>query len=115
MLQVVDDVTVNAKTDKPAIALKVLENNDAVYQNTWNDAADYNITNSVPYRIVSIVPDMTYFDTYYYQITDTISSVLLRHGQRKGLLRFRQRRYVMRWKHPPQPERAERSSPAAIP
>lgn len=74
MLQVVDDVTVNAKTDKPAIALKVLENNDAVYQNTWNDAADYNITNSVPYRIVSIVPDMTYFDTYYYQITDTISS-----------------------------------------
>ena len=24
--------------------------------------------------IVSIVPDMTYFDTYYYQITDTISS-----------------------------------------
>ncbi|MEA4915048.1 MAG: SpaH/EbpB family LPXTG-anchored major pilin [Christensenella sp.] len=74
MLQVVDNVTVNAKTDKPAIALKVLENNDAVYQNTWNDAADYNITNSVPYRIVSIVPDMTYFDTYYYQITDTISS-----------------------------------------
>ncbi len=74
MLQVVDDVTVNAKTDKPAIALKVLENNDSVYKDTWNDAADYSITNSVPYRIVSIVPDMTYFDTYYYQITDTISS-----------------------------------------
>ena len=74
ILQVVDNVTVTAKTDKPAIALKVKENNDATYQNTWNDAADYNITNSVPYRIVSIVPDMTYFDTYYYQITDTISS-----------------------------------------
>ncbi len=74
ILQVVDNVTVTAKTDKPAIALKVLENNETGYQNTWNDAADYNITNSVPYRIVSIVPDMTYFDTYYYQITDTISS-----------------------------------------
>ena len=74
ILQVVDNVTVTAKTDKPAIALKVKENNDTTYQNTWNDAADYNITNSVPYRIVSIVPDMTYFDTYYYQITDTISS-----------------------------------------
>ena len=48
MLQVVDDVTVNAKTDKPAIALKVLENNDSVYKDTWNDAADYSITNSVP-------------------------------------------------------------------
>lgn len=74
ILQVVDDVTVTAKTDKPAIALKVKENNDATYHDTWNDAADYNITNAVPYRIVSIVPDMTYFDTYYYQITDTISS-----------------------------------------
>ena len=74
ILQVVDDVTVTAKTDKPAIALKVKENNDATYKDTWNDAADYNMTNSVPYRIVSIVPDMTYFDTYYYQITDTISS-----------------------------------------
>ena len=74
ILQVVNDVTVTAKTDKPAIALKVKENNDATYKNTWNDAADYNITNPVPYRIVSIVPDMTYFDTYYYQITDTISS-----------------------------------------
>jgi len=74
ILQVVNDVTVNAKTDKPAIALKVLENNDATYQNSWNDAADYSVGDSVPYRIVSIVPDMTYFDTYYYQITDTISS-----------------------------------------
>ncbi|MPM76687.1 hypothetical protein SDC9_123686 [bioreactor metagenome] len=69
-----DNVTVSAKTDKPAIALKVLENNDGTYKNTWNDAADYSIGTAVPYRIVSIVPDMTYYDTYYYQMTDTISS-----------------------------------------
>ena len=74
LLQVVDNVTVSAKTDKPAIALKVLENNDGTYKNTWNDAADYSIRTAVPYRIVSIVPDMTYYDTYYYQMTDTISS-----------------------------------------
>lgn len=74
LLQVVDNVTVSAKTDKPAIALKVLENNDGTYKNTWNDAADYSIGTAVPYRIVSIVPDMTYYDTYYYHMTDTISS-----------------------------------------
>lgn len=74
VLQVVDDVQISAKTDKPAIALKVLENNDLVYQDSWNDAADYSIGDAVPYRIVSIVPDMTYFDTYFYEITDTISS-----------------------------------------
>ena len=74
LLQVVDNVTVSTKTDKPAIALKVMENNDGTYKNTWNDAADYSIGSTVPYRIVSIVPDMTYYDTYYYQMTDTISS-----------------------------------------
>ena len=74
LLQVVDNVTVSAKTDKPAIALKVKENNDGTYKDTWNDAADYSIGSAVPYRIVGIVPDMTYFDTYYYQITDTISA-----------------------------------------
>ena len=74
MLQVLGDVTVTAKTDKPAIALKVLENNDATYHDSWNDAADYSIGDDVPYRIVSVIPDMTYFDTYYYQITDTISN-----------------------------------------
>ena len=74
LLQVVDNVTVSAKTDKPAIALKVKENNDGTYKDTWNDAADYSIGSAVPYRIVGIVPDMTYFDTYYYQMTDTISA-----------------------------------------
>lgn len=74
MLQVLDDVTVAAKTDKPSIALKVLENNDSTYKNSWNDAADYSIGSDVPYRIVSLVPDMTNFDTYYYKITDNISN-----------------------------------------
>jgi hypothetical protein len=40
-----------------------MENNDSAYKNTWNDAADYSIGTAVPYRIVSIVPDMTYYDT----------------------------------------------------
>jgi fimbrial isopeptide formation D2 family protein/LPXTG-motif cell wall-anchored protein len=73
ILQVVDDVVVSAKTDKPAITLKVRENNDVTYKNTWNDAADYNVTDNVPYRIVSLVPDMSSFETYYYKITDTLS------------------------------------------
>ncbi|MBC3886753.1 SpaH/EbpB family LPXTG-anchored major pilin [Acetobacterium paludosum] len=74
MLQVLDDVSVAAKTDKPSIALKVLENNDSTYKNSWNDAADYSIGSDVPYRIVSLVPDMTNFSTYNYKITDTIST-----------------------------------------
>lgn len=74
MLRVLGDETVAAKTDKPAIALKVLENNDKTYTNTWNDAADYSIGADVTYRIVSLVPDMSNFNNYYYKITDTISN-----------------------------------------
>lgn len=73
ILQVVNDVTVNAKTDSPAVAKKVLEDNDATYKDTWNDAADYDIGDAVPFRLVGLVPNMSYYDTYYYQFTDTLS------------------------------------------
>lgn len=76
MLQVVGDVEVTAKTDKPAVAKKVLENNDAAHHDTWNDAADYSIGDAVPFRIVGLVPDMSNFSTYYYQIADTLSAGL---------------------------------------
>ena len=76
MLQVLGDVTVAAKTDKPAVAKKVLENNDATYQDTWNDAADYSIGDDVSFRVVGLIPDMTYYDTYSYVFTDTMSSGL---------------------------------------
>jgi fimbrial isopeptide formation D2 family protein/LPXTG-motif cell wall-anchored protein len=83
MLQVLDDVTVAAKTDKPAIALKVLENNDSTYKDSWNDAADYSIGDAVPYRIVGLVPDMTNFSTYDYKITDTITGSTYKDGSAK--------------------------------
>lgn len=76
MLQVGGSVTVNAKADVPSVTKKVLENNDTTYQNTWNDAADYSIGDSVPFRLVGTVPDMTGYTKYTYQFTDTVSGGL---------------------------------------
>lgn len=76
ILEVVDDVTVAAKTDKPAVAKKIKENNDSSYKDTWNDAADYNIGDAVPFRVVGLVPDMSYYDTYTYEFTDALSAGL---------------------------------------
>ncbi len=76
MLQILGNVTVAAKTDKPAIAKKVLENNDATYQDTWNDAADYSIGDDVSFRIVGLIPSMDYYSTYAYTMTDTLSDGL---------------------------------------
>ncbi len=76
ILQVLGDVTVSAKTDTPAIAKKVFENNDPTYAGTWNDAADYSMGSAVPFRLVGLVPNMSNYQTYYYQITDTLSTAL---------------------------------------
>ncbi len=76
MLQVLGDVTVAAKTDKPAVAKKVEELDAGTYTGSWNDAADYSIGDAVHFRIVGLVPDMTYFDTYFYAFTDTLSDGL---------------------------------------
>lgn len=70
------DLTVAAKADSPSIVKKVKENNDPAYQNTWNDAADYNIGDEVPFRIVGLVPNMTDYLTYKYKMSDTLSSGL---------------------------------------
>jgi len=74
ILQVMGNVSVTAKTDKPAVMKKVLENNDAAHHDTWNDAADYNIGDNVPYRDVGLIPSMEFFDTYSYTLTDNIES-----------------------------------------
>lgn len=76
MLQVVGNVSVAAKTDSPTVTKKVLENNDAKYKNTWNDAADYSIGDTVPFRLVGYVPDMSNYKTYTYQFNDTLSTGL---------------------------------------
>lgn len=70
------NTTIAAKTDKPAIVKKVKENNHPTYANSWNDAADYNVGDSVPFRIVGLVPDMTHYSTYSFKITDTPSAGL---------------------------------------
>jgi fimbrial isopeptide formation D2 family protein/LPXTG-motif cell wall-anchored protein len=76
MLQVVGDMTVDAKTDSPSVTKKVLENNDGTYKNTWNDAADYSIGDSVPFRLTGLVPNMSNYKTYTYQFNDTLSGGL---------------------------------------
>jgi len=76
ILQVVDNVTVDAKTDSPSVAKKVMENNDTTYADTWNDAADYSIGDAVPFRIVGLVPNMSNYTSYSYMFTDTLSGGL---------------------------------------
>lgn len=80
MLQVIGDTTVNAKTDVPMAEKKVKENikynQDVGYGNGYNDVADYNIGDTVPFSFYSKVPDMSNFKSYKYIFHDVMSAGL---------------------------------------
>lgn len=86
LLQVVGDVKIKVKTDAPEVEKKVKENkkysDDAQstqgyhYGQGYNDVADYNIGDEVPFSFYSKAPDMSAFSTYEYIFHDTMSKGL---------------------------------------
>lgn len=74
LLQVVGNINITVKTDAPTVEKKVLEG--SVYQ----DTADYNIGDAVPFRLIGTVPDMNRYETYKYVFHDTLSAGLTLNG-----------------------------------
>lgn len=67
------DASVNIKSDYPTIIKKILEDDNQV---GWNDIADFEIGQTVPYKFESNIPDMNGYDTYYYAWRDRMDSEL---------------------------------------
>lgn len=80
LLQVTGTVTINQKTDRPSVEKKVLENNQYTqnegYGAGYNDVADYNMGDAVPFHLIGTVPNMDNYDTYKYIFHDTMTSGL---------------------------------------
>ena len=80
LLQVVGNINITVKTDAPTVEKKVLENNkynqDDGYGTSYNDVADYNMGDAVPFHLIGSVPDMSHYDTYKYIFHDTLSAGL---------------------------------------
>lgn len=78
LLQVVGDVHIQVKTDVPKVEKKVRENTkyakDDGYGSGYNDVADYNIGDMVSFHLIGTVPDMSAYETYYYQFKDTLGT-----------------------------------------
>ena len=72
------DFRVNIKADYPTVTKKIQEddNQDAVGLEGWNDIADYEIGQDVPYRYESNIPDINGYDTYYYAWHDVMDEAL---------------------------------------
>jgi fimbrial isopeptide formation D2 family protein/LPXTG-motif cell wall-anchored protein len=79
MLEVVSNVAVTEKASVPSLTKKVKEKNDTTGEESgWQDAADYDIGDTIPYQITGTLPSkFAEFDTYKtYTITDTLSAGL---------------------------------------
>ena len=80
LLQVVGNINITAKTDAPTVEKKVLEDDkyskNEGYGKGYNDVADYNMGDAVPFHLIGSVPDMSHYDTYKYIFHDTLSNGL---------------------------------------
>lgn len=76
LLQVVgEDITITVKTDKPIVEKKVWEDtkvSDTTYGAGYNDVADHSIGDTVPFKIQSAVPDLSYYKQYTMKFHDTM-------------------------------------------
>ena len=74
MLQVVADVTVDAKADVPTINKTTGDPVDLdVVDLTGNNAS---IGDKIPYKVTSTVPDMDGYEKYFFVVTDTMANGL---------------------------------------
>lgn len=76
VLAITSNIEIEDKTDVPTLEKKVQENKkdatgDAAYGSKFNDVADYNIGDDVPFHLIGSVPDMSQYETYTYKFTDT--------------------------------------------
>lgn len=75
ILKIVGNVQVEPKSDIPGIEKKVKENKK--YNGEYNDIADYNIGDEIPFRITGTLPiNYDDYDIYEYIIRDTMSEGL---------------------------------------
>lgn len=70
LLQVVGNININVKTGVPTVEKKVYDGSG------YNDVADCNIGDTVEFRLIGSVPDMSRYDTYKYIFHDTLSAGL---------------------------------------
>lgn len=81
ILRLVTSITMAPKDSSiPTVEKKVYENHkytmDGGYGTGYNDVADYEIGDTIPFKLIGSVPDMSAYETYAYTFHDAMSSGL---------------------------------------
>jgi fimbrial isopeptide formation D2 family protein/LPXTG-motif cell wall-anchored protein len=77
-LKVVGDATAELKSDVPSVVKKVQDTNDTTGETSdWQDSADYDVNDSVPFQLTATLPsNLDDYTEYYLELSDTLSSGL---------------------------------------
>lgn len=67
------DAEVHVKSDYPSVTKKIEEDDNGI---GWNDIADFEIGQTVPYKFTSNIPNMNGYDKYYYAWHDVMDKAL---------------------------------------
>ncbi|SFC26143.1 isopeptide-forming domain-containing fimbrial protein [Streptococcus equinus] len=78
IMQVVGNSEAQLKNDVPTVQKKVKETKDSTGETTdWQDAADYDMGDAVPFQLTATLPKhIADYDHYYVEFTDTLSAGL---------------------------------------
>ena len=78
ILNIVADTTITPKTDVPSVVKKVKDTNDTTGETTgWQDSADYDIGDDVPFQLTATLPNnIESYKTYFLKFNDTLSEGL---------------------------------------
>lgn len=78
ILNIVADTTITPKTDVPSVQKKVKDTNDTTGETTeWQDSADYDIGDVVPFQLTATLPNnVESYKTYFLEFDDTLSKGL---------------------------------------
>lgn len=67
------DALINIKSDYPSLIKKIHEDDNDI---GWNDIADYEIGQTVPYQYKTLVPNMSGYRSYYFAFHDKMDKAL---------------------------------------
>lgn len=75
-----ETVTPQVKTDIPTLQKKVKDKNDSAGTTTdWQDSADYDIGDIIPYQLTATLGNVSNFDTYYVEFVDKMEHLTYRN------------------------------------
>ena len=74
-------VTPQVKTDIPTLEKKVKDINDTTgVKSDWQDSADYDIGDIIPYKLTATLGKLDNYDTYYVKFVDTMTNLTYVEG-----------------------------------